>query len=113
MFSSAAVAKGWQRVGDRVKAEIGRLWLDFCFSSKALLRQPGGFEGLTFVVELADTHDDPVPDREQLVVGRANLGATHCPAAHLGCLDQYLIVSAVDDPLDVISVVIEALQPFL
>ena len=73
-----------------------------------LLPQPGGFEGLTFVVELANTHDHPVPDREQLVVGRANLGATRRAAAHLGCLDQNLIASAVDDPLDLISVVSEA-----
>jgi hypothetical protein len=29
-----------------------------------LLPQPGGFEGITHVVELANAHDQPVPDRE-------------------------------------------------
>src|SRR5215207_431714 len=38
-----------------------------------LFPQPGGFEGFTFVVELAYTHDHAVPDREQLIVGRADL----------------------------------------
>ena len=31
---------------------------------KRLLPQPGGFEGLTFVIELSNTHDHPVPDGE-------------------------------------------------
>ena len=56
--------------------------------------------------------DHPVPDREQLVLGRANLGATHCAAAHLGCLDQHLPPSQ-SITLDLPSVVIEAFQPLL
>ena len=78
-----------------------------------LLLKPGGFEGICFVVELANARDHPVPEREQLVVGRANLGATRCAAPHLGSLDENLIASAVDDPLDLIPVVSEALELFL
>src|SRR5215208_6039752 len=37
-----------------------------------LLPQPGGFECISFVEELAEAHDHPVPDREQLVIEPAN-----------------------------------------
>ena len=32
------------------------------------LREPGGFEGMAFVVELANPHDQSVPDREHFIV---------------------------------------------
>ena len=47
---------------------------------------------------LADAHDQPIAEREQLVVGGANLGTARGTARHLGALHQNLIVSAVDDP---------------
>src|SRR5215208_6265704 len=79
----------------------------------ALLPQPGGFEGLVLVVVLADANDHPVADREQLVVGRANLGTASCAAPDLARLHQHLIVSAVEDPIDLVSVVTETIEPLL
>src|SRR5215208_6925179 len=79
----------------------------------ALLPQPGGFEGLVLVVVLADANDHPVADREQLVVGRANLGAASCAAPDLSRLHQHLIVTAVEDPIDLVSVVTETIEPLL
>src|SRR5262245_38117428 len=68
---------------------------------------------MRLVVELANSHDHPVPEREQLVVGRTNLGATRCAAPDLGADDQNIIASTVDDPLDLKAVVTETLQPLL
>src|SRR4051794_14939640 len=78
-----------------------------------LLPQPGGFDGRALVVELANPHDHPVPDREQLVLGRANLGPPLGPAPPLGCLDEHLPAAAVGHPLDLPSVVIEVFEPLL
>jgi hypothetical protein len=42
----------------------GFVW-DYCSSSKALLRQPGGFEGLVQCVELLNPRDLAVPQLKQ------------------------------------------------
>src|SRR3954447_26337978 len=52
-----------------------------------------------------------IPSR--IVVGSANLGTAACAAPDLARLHQHLIVSAVNDPIDLVPVVIETIEPLL
>src|SRR5215208_3520645 len=76
-----------------------------------LLPQPGGFECISFVEELAEAHDHPVPDREQLVIEPANLRTAPGPPSHLDPSHQHFVPTAVHDSLDLEAVLLEAVKP--
>jgi hypothetical protein len=62
-----AAAYSWHTVGPIVKRLPRSDRWDGTYAvqrDRPLFPQPGGFEGITCVVELANAHDHPVPDRE-------------------------------------------------
>ena len=83
---------------------------ELLLSSKALFRDPRGFEGRGTIIEVAHANDLSVAQREEVESREAHLGSAAAPTTHLGAYDQD-VITVIEDLSGLESVRLPGTEP--